>query len=455
MKHKSGKQLHIFSDSYLKQISGHAMLSALSRPVWETILPKKQHSGKKNSSRKSDTEYDYLVYQLRGYPSSEQAGILNQNIGACRWMWNRMVAERIGVYDSTGKDTLRPRPAFYKPDEPWLGICDSYALCNVQLNVESTFSNWHSGLCGKPNFKKKHVCRDSYTTNKNNRSENISLSHGRLVLPKIPGSIRVTCHRKIKSGGILKSVTVSHEPDGRWLFAVKYAYPKKQKPSLLDRLDENTFTRLRHIGLDMSLPELYIDSNGNRPSYQLDGSIVVFQKQYRKLECRIAHEQHVLSRKVRGSRNYNKQLIRIARLHAKAKHVRCDFLRQMAVRLARNYDVISIEDLDIRALKQALRFGKSVSDNAWGTFIRYLEEACRKTGSLVIRTDKWFPSSKTCSHCGYIKHDLKLNERTYICPKCGYVMDRDFQAAVNIDREGLNIIRNWQHPVRMKPASAA
>ena len=456
MKYKSYGQLNIFSDSYLRQAMSQAYNDVINCPVWKTHLPKKVHSGKKNSSRKSDTEYDYIVYKFRGYPSPQQASVMKQNIGSCRWMWNRMVADRMNVINSTGRDTFRPTPARYKTNEqPWLSACDSYALCNVQLNVESTFSNWHSGKCGKPNFKKKHVCRDSYTTNRDKRSDNISLVKGQLTLPKVPGGIRVTCHKKIRQGGILKSVTVSHEPDGKWMFSIKYAYPKKQS-FLPGWLETGDLSSIRHIGLDMSLPELYIDSNGNMPSYELCGHIIVFDKQYKKLEKKIAHEQRALSRMVRGSHNYEKQLIRIARLYAKAKHIRHDFLRQMAARLARNYDVISIEDLDMRALKQSLHFGKSVSDNAWGTFLIYLEEACHKTGSFVIRVDKWFPSSKTCSHCGYIKKDLKLNERTYICPQCGHVMNRDHQAAVNIDREGLNIIRSWfEKPVHMKPHTAA
>lgn len=146
---------------------------------------------------------------------------------------------------------------------------------------------------------------------------------------------------------------------------------------------------------------------------------------------------------MKDSNNYKKQCAKIASLHAKAKHQRNDFLHQIAVRLARSYDVISIEDLDMNAMKQSLRLGKSVSDNGWGMFVRILEEKCEQYGCTLIKVSRWFPSSKTCSHCGHIHKELKLNDRTYICPKCGHVMDRDYQAAVNIDREGLRMILDF------------
>jgi len=115
------------------------------------------------------------------------------------------------------------------------------------------------------------------------------------------------------------------------------------------------------------------------------------------------------------------------------------FLQQITYRLSKYYDVISIEDLNMSALKRTLRFGKSVSDNGWGAFTEMLERKCRREGSILIRVDKWFPSSRKCVHCGNIHKELSLSDRTYICPKCGHVMDRDQNAAMNIDSEGLRL----------------
>ena len=195
------------------------------------------------------------------------------------------------------------------------------------------------------------------------------------------------------------------------------------------------------IGLDMSVPFLYIDSSGNKPSYELNGKEIKFVKQYRKLEKRIAKEQRRRSHMVKNSNNYNKQSEKIAKLHAKAKHRREDFLHQIAVRLVRTYDVIAIEDLDMAAMKKALSLGKSVSDVGWGRFTEILEELCLKYGKILVRVSRWYPSSKTCHHCGYKNDDLQLSDRVYVCPVCGNIMPRDKNAAINILEEGLRILK--------------
>ena len=143
---------------------------------------------------------------------------------------------------------------------------------------------------------------------------------------------------------------------------------------------------------------------------------------------------------VKKSSNYARQCKKIAGLYAKTKHRRNDFLHQMACRLARDYDVIAVEDLNMAAMKRSLNFGRSVSDNAWGTFLTILEGQCKKYGHMLLFVSKWFPSTKTCLSCGYIHKEITMKDRTYICPSCGHVMDRDHQAAVNLREEALRII---------------
>lgn len=152
----------------------------------------------------------------------------------------------------------------------------------------------------------------------------------------------------------------------------------------------------------MSLPYLYTDSLGMEPSYVVNGVKVTFTRIYRRLEKKIAREQRHLSRMKKESVNYTKQCKKIAKLHAKAKHQRNDFLHQIAIRLVRGRDVIAVEDLDMSAIKKSLRFGKSVSDNGWGNFTRILEELCFRYARFLVRVDRWFPSSKTCICCGHV-----------------------------------------------------
>ncbi len=339
--------------------------------------------------------------------------------------------------------TVPMTPADYKDVSglEWLRDMDSSNLANVQLHLEKARSDHFSGDKGRPRFKKKNVCADSYTTTCTNN--NIRMEGNGIRLPKIAGVVRLSIHRPVAPGGTLKNVTVTREPDGKWYFSVVFEYAAEEpepSPELKQFFETGDGTKLSGIGLDMSVPFLYIDSTGKKPSYELDGREVRFVKQYRKLEKRIAREQRKLSHMVKDSNNYSKQCKKIARLHAKAKHRRDDFLHQVAVRLVRDHDLIAVEDLDMKAMKKGLKLGKSVSDIGWGRFTQILEELCNKFGKLLVRVDRRYPSSKTCSHCGYVNKDLKLEDRVYVCPECGHVMDRDKNAAVNILREGFRIL---------------
>lgn len=440
--------------SFVMSERGVRALMSASRSIVEQAM-RKASSAKRSPGRTKAhaMEVENIAFQFLGRPTPRQARELECNIGGCRWLWNRMLADNEEHYRQMGT-MLHNTPAEYKNLDGcgWLNDLDSYGLCNVQMQLEKAYRDFFSGRTGRPRFKKKHFSHSSYTTNKDKRCSNIRLEDGLLTLPKITGPIRVTCHRKVPDGLTLKSVTVSHEPDGRWLFSVLYERPAavcRAKDALTAFLEDGDINAIRHIGLDMSLPHMYIDSFGNGPAYTNEGTgdIITFEKQYRKLERRIAKEQRRLSRMQKGSQNYGKQCAVIARLHAKAKHGRLDFIRQTAVRLARTYDIISIEDLDMRAVKRSLRFGKSVSDNGWGLFVRILEEKCGQYGAALVRVDRWFPSSKTCCKCGYVHKELTLSDRTYICPHCGHVMDRDEQAAVNIDIEGMRVFLTERPPI--------
>ena len=406
-------------------------------------IPERTVSHRKSSSRRiAEANTVFVAYRFRGYPTKDQETELKQNIGAARFMWNRMLSDYNLMWKELGF-TIPMTPADYKdvPGMEWLKDRDSFALLNAQLNLEKARSEYFSGDRGKPKYKKKRCCTDAYTTNCNNN--NIRIEDNGIRLPKIADPIKLSMHRSIKPEGKLKNTTIIHEPDGKWYFSIVFEYPAEEiEPSfgLQKFFETGGRNEISGIGLDMSAPFLYIDSTGKKPSYELNGMEVRFLKQYRKLEKRIAREQRRRSHMVNDSNNYNKQCQKIARLHAKAKHRRDDFLHQIAVRLVRRYDLIAIEDLDMTAMKKSLNLGKSVSDIGWGKFTQILEELCNKLGKLLIRVDRWYPSSKTCSHCGYINKNLKLEDRVYVCPKCGHVMDRDKNAATNILEEGFRIL---------------
>lgn len=427
-------------DAYLADASGVLAVPLAAGPLFAG-----KAAGKRNSSRRNaPPDAKDIVFIVCGRPDEKQQALFRKTFGCARWMWNHLTADKLDSLKACGK-VPQITPASYKKAYPWLSEPDSFALCNVQLDNEAAFSDWLAGRKGKPRFKKKGLCRNSYTTN--NNGNNLRLEGSTLILPKA-GAFPVTLRRNVPEDYKLKRCTVSLEPDGKWMFALCFEY--HEIPALSDVLESvlggvSDPSRLKHAGLDMSLPHLFISSDGKQASYLYDKGngeavTVAFEKAYRKLEARIAKEQRKLSRMKKGSRNYEKQCKRIASLHAKAKHERNDFLQQLSTRLIREYDVIFIEDLDMAAMKRSLSFGKSVSDNGWGAFVAMLEYKAEKAGKLIMRVDKWFPSSRTCSCCGNVWHELTLKDRTYICPKCGHAADRDIQAAQNIDREGMRII---------------
>lgn len=180
----------------------------------------------------------------------------------------------------------------------------------------------------------------------------------------------------------------------------------------------------------MSLPKLYVDSNGKEPDYP---------KPYRTLHAKISREQRKLSKMQYKSNHYEKQKQKLNRLYLKTKNQRLDFLHKESTRLVNENDIIGLEDINLKSMSKALHFGKSVSDNGFGMFRQMLTYKAAKKGKQVILIDKWFPSSKTCHTCGYFNKELKLSDRTYVCPVCGEIFDRDANAARNIRDEAVRI----------------
>lgn len=356
-----------------------------------------------------------IAYKFRIYPDNHQQELLAKQFGCCRFIWNRMLSDKKFFYEQMG-ETLNVTPADYKDEFPWLKEVDSLGLANVQLILDRAYKAFFSKKAKFPRFKSKDQ-KQSYTTNC--VRDNIRLEAEGLRLPKL-GVVRIIRHRKIRKSGVLKSVTVSKDTDGRYYASILFSYPDEEPASTLDRT--------KAIGLDMSMKELYRDSNDYSPK---------FPKPYRKSEAKLKQLQKGLSKMQKGSNNYKKQKRKISSLHAKAKRQRQDFLHKESFRIIRENDYIFLEDIDLRAMSGCLNLGKSVHDNGFGTFRNQLAYKAAWNGKVVYKVSRYFPSSKTCSSCGYIHKELKLSDRTYICPACGNIMDRDYNAARNILEEGL------------------
>ena len=342
---------------------------------------------------------------------------LAKTFGCCRFIYNRMLADKIAHYEETKKN-LKTTPARYKEEFAWLREVDSLALANVQLHLETAYRNFfRDKSVGFPKFKSKHKGHNSYTTNLVNG--NIALVDGFLKLPKL-GKVKIKQHRRAPDGYRLKSVTVSFASSGKYHASILYEYDA----------DIESVKPVNILGLDFSMSELYVDSNGVNPEYP---------RPYRNTQAKLAKEQRKLSRRKKGGSNYRKQKQKVARLHERIANQRKDFLHKQSRQIANACDAICIEDLNMKSMAQALNFGKSVSDNGWGMFTGMLDYKLSDQGKQLVKIDKWFPSSKTCSACGAVKDELPLSERTFRCG-CGYVCDRDMNAAINIRNEGLRLL---------------
>ena len=382
------------------------------------------------------------AYKFRLYPNAAQQHFFWETFSATRFVWNKMLYDRIEHFKETGKSTT-VYPTRYKDEHPWLKAVDSLALSNVQLQISAayreffkvkkhsytqktierakrqnrtlTFYNYEK----HPKFKsKKRNDWKSYTTN--NQNETILVTDRCIKLPKV-GLVRCKFHRQIPSDAIIKSATVSQMPTGKYYVSVLVNIENNIHP-----VEPKTF-----IGLDFSMKELYVDSFGNAANYP---------HFYRQAEVRLAQAQRRLASMEKSSSNYKKQRLRVAALHEKIANQRKDFLHKQSNLITKNYDAVCIEDLNMKGMAQALNFGKSVSDNGWGMFTRFLEYKLSWSGRYLVKVNKWFPSSKLCSVCGTVHDSLALSDRTWTCEGCGTHHDRDINAAINIRNEGMEML---------------
>lgn len=358
------------------------------------------------------------AFKFRIYPNAFQQTQIARTFGCVRFVYNRMLADRIRHYEETG-ESLNNTPAQYKKEFEWLREVDSLALANAQLNLNKAYQHFfREQAAGFPKFKSKKSHRKSYTTNWVNN--NIRLEKGSIILPKLK-AVKIKQHREIPADYRLKSVTVSQTPSGAYYASILYEYESR-----IEAIQPETF-----IGLDYSMQELYISS---------DGETAAYPRYYRQSLDQLKREQRKLSHCQKGSKNRSKQRLKVAQLHEKVTNQRKDFLHKQSRQITNAVDAVCIEDLNMKGMSQALNFGKSVSDTAFGTFVRMLDYKLKEQGKQLIKIDKWYPSSKLCSSCGEAKKTLDLSERTYHCEACGAVINRDYNASINIRREGMRLL---------------
>ena len=355
--------------------------------------------------------------KCRIYPNEEQKVFFAKTFGCSRLVYNKMLELKSKHYSETGK-ALNITPAMLKPEFPFLKEVDSLALANAQLNLQSAFSEFFKGKAGYPNFKKKQTAQ-KYTTN--NQKGTIAVIDSYIKLPKI-GLVKIKLHRQIPNDWHIKSATVSRNSCGKFYVSILFEFEHQVEPHTINNI----------VDLDFSMHELYLSSDGEMANYP---------KFYRKTQNKLAKEQRKLSKCVYCSNNYYKQKRKVAKIHEKIANQRKDFLHKLSRKITNSYDVVCIEDLNMKAMSQTLNFGKSVLDNGWGMFTTFLNYKLSYEGKYLVKVDKWFPSSQTCNICGYKNPQTKdLSIRKWICPQCNTFHDRDINAAINIKNEGVRLL---------------
>lgn len=359
------------------------------------------------------------AYKFLLLPNVEQREYFAKCFGCVRFVYNHMLADKISYYKECGK-TLRNTPAQYKDEFEWLREVDALALANAQLQLQTAYTNFfRDKKVGFPKFRSKKSGKNSYTTN--NQGANIRIENGYIKLPKI-GFVRIKQHRVVPDTHRIKSATISLSSTGRYSISILTEYDCEQPVVEL--------SKERALGLDYSSPHFYVDSQNvvaDMPHF------------YREAEEKLAREQRKLSRMKRGSANYQKQRKKVAKCHEKVANCRKDWLHKRSAELADEWDYICVEDINLRGMAGSLRLGKSTNDNGFGMFRTFLGYKLADRGKVLIKIDKWFPSSKMCSACGGINSELTLADREWTC-ECGAHHDRDLNAAINIRNVGLALV---------------
>jgi len=354
--------------------------------------------------------------KVRLYPDGDQKILLEKHFGSCRFVWNYFLQKRTEYYaKSKAKGKAQGLNYFktckmlteLKKEKPWLYEISNPSLQQSLRKLDNAFTAFFRKNVAYPTFKSKKDKQYFIVPS------GFKVRGNKLIIPKFTEGIEYRDKSTIPQN--IRQVVIIKDVD-RYYASIQYEsseQPKKEEGI---------------IGIDMGIKHFLIAS---------DGMAIEPINAYRKYEKKLKREQRRLSRKEKGSHNKKKQIVKVQKIHQQIRDARTDFNHKVSTAIAKHYGTVVVEDLNIQGMTQNHKLAKSILDQGWYQFRRMLEYKLEWRDANLIEIGMFDPSSKMCSGCGNIKHDLKLSDRIYHCDVCGLTIDRDLNAAINIRNMGL------------------
>lgn len=357
------------------------------------------------------------TYRFRISPTAEQEILLTKHFGCTRYVYNYFLNERKEQYQADKKSDNYYKQAAtltkLKKEEntKWLKEVNSQTLQFALRSLDTAFLNFFRGNAQFPKFKsRKH--KNTFAI-----PQFGTLTDNKIYIPKFKDGIKVKLHREIE--GKICKMNITKTPTGKYYVSIFTEQEVEDLPKTN-----------KQIGIDLGLKDFVITSDNKKFKNNR------YAKKYAK---QLKRAQQHLSRKQKGSNGFEKQKLKVAKIHEKIASCRLDTLHKVSHQLVNENDIIVCEDLNVKGMIKNHKLSKHIADVSWGIFVTLLQYKCNWYGKELIKVNRFYPSSKTCGDCGWINQDLKLSDREWTCKSCGVVHDRDVNASKNILKEGLKI----------------